>query len=678
MNLMPGKIVLSKVLLKEDKINDKLIIFRTARSIEVLKLLFMKNQLQYLKNLCKLLLAVFFLFFLLRIIFLIFHFKSFMIDGFSDALWIFLGGMRFDISSILTINALLILLFLLPVPFRHNRIYQIVLKIVFIVFNSIGFLIYCLDIEYFDLYQRRLDYPSLTEALLKFSFSDIGYFLINHWAGLLIWFILLYFLLRFSRKISFSAFKINNPIGYFGIQILIFLIIMGLTLIGVRGGIQLKPIDIIMAGKYTTTQNFSLVTNNPFVFIKTMDKKKVKFTEPIKNERNFDPVIVFQNQPGSFTGENVIILILESYSKEFTGALNPTLRNHPEYLSYTPFLDSLIQKSLVCTDAYANDESSLRSLPNILSGIPSLMKDDYVSSIYTQNTINSIATKLGEKGYKCLFFHGGKNGTMNFDSYVYSVGFDEYYGLNEYPDNGDYDGKWGIFDEDYLGFFAKEVNKTFLGVFFSLSSHDPYKIPDQHKGKFPDGKLPIHKSAAYVDYSLKIFFNQIKKEAWYQNTLFVITADHGPRAVERYLPYYKNSMGENAIPIIYFKPDNSLAGKYPDESQQTDIFPTVMDLLNYEGKIFAYGQSIANRDSVFNSFSLFRNDGDIIFKDKFAIVYKNDKVKAVYDINNDSLCKTNLVNTGILDSISQDELGRAIINHYKKALVENKLTVQEN
>ena len=94
---------------------------------------------------------------------------------------------------------------------------------------------------------------------------------------------------------------------------------------------------------------------------------------------------------------------------------------------------------------------------------------------------------------------------MRFDAFAYKVGFQKYYGKDEYNNNDDYDGQWGIFDEPFLDYFGKETSKLkepFLSSVFTLSSHHPFTIPKKHKGEFPKGPSPFHETIGYVDYSL--------------------------------------------------------------------------------------------------------------------------------------------------------------------------------
>ena len=199
------------------------------------------------------------------------------------------------------------------------------------------------------------------------------------------------------------------------------------------------------------------------------------------------------------------------------------------------------------------------------------------------------------------FFHGGHNGTMGFDNFSKIGGYQNYYGSNEYKGKAqDDDGHWGIYDDSFLAFMSDKIDEMkppFHAAFFSLSSHDPYTLPAKFKGKFPKEKEVYKESVRYADYSLSQFFKTASTKKWFKNTLFIIVADHtGPSNGD----YYTNAVGQLAIPIIYYAPSLNLVGNYRGITQQTDILPTTLSMLNYSGSFSAFGKSIIKDSTSFN------------------------------------------------------------------------------
>ena len=150
-------------------------------------------------------------------------------------------------------------------------------------------------------------------------------------------------------------------------------------------------------------------------------------------------------------GKNIVIIIVESLSAEFTGIGNP---GH----GYTPFLDSLAEKGLYFKNRFANGRRSIDAPPSILAGLPHLRDETFFCAEF--KTLHGLGTVLKSHGYNTSFFHGGKNGTMFFDVFSRRMGFDDYYGLNEYPNPQDSDGIWGIYDESVSAIFRPASSRA--------------------------------------------------------------------------------------------------------------------------------------------------------------------------------------------------------------------------
>ena len=291
---------------------------------------------------------------------------------------------------------------------------------------------------------------------------------------------------------------------------------------------------------------------------------------------------------------NVVIFILESFGKEYSGVFNRNTKIK-NFVSYTPFFDSLATKSLIATNAFANGRQSIHGMSSVLAGIPSL-KDAFTSSPYSNQKIQSIVSISNEMGYDTSFFHGAPNGSMGFLGFGNILGFKHYYGKTEYNNDADFDGIWGIWDEPFFQYFAQTLNQKkqpFMATLFSVSSHHPFKIPEKYNGKFKKGPLEIHIPIQYTDYSLKKFFETSKKMPWYNNTIFVLVADH---TNQTYYPEYEKAMNRFAIPILFYSPNPkyNLKGEITEPAQQMDIYPTLADLMGYNKKIRSWGRSLVS------------------------------------------------------------------------------------
>jgi phosphoglycerol transferase MdoB-like AlkP superfamily enzyme len=385
---------------------------------------------------------------------------------------------------------------------------------------------------------------------------------------------------------------------------------------------------------------------------------------------------VHQANTTGFRPYNVMIIILESISREHIGSLNRSLENG-RYQGFTPFLDSLIRHGMYF-DAFANGKTSIQGIPAVLSGIPSLMNESFIQSPYAAGKFTSVAGLLKPKGYTTAFFHGGTNGTMGFDTYTKLVGFDRYFGRSEYNNERDYDGKWGIRDEAFFQYTAKTISgfkQPFVAAFFSLSSHHPYHVPAKYVNIFRTGKLPIQQSVMYADYSLGEFFHTAQHMPWFRNTLFVITADH---TSEGYYPYYQSDVGQYAIPLLFYKPGSDLRGKSEVIAQQTDVMPTVLNYLGYDKNYLAFGSDLLDSTSHSARFSIHFISGLYgLMKDGYYLEFNGAKSTALFNLVKDPLQTSNLVGREKEVQDRMEVFIKAYIQQYNNRLIENRLLIDE-
>lgn len=263
---------------------------------------------------------------------------------------------------------------------------------------------------------------------------------------------------------------------------------------------------------------------------------------------------------------------------------------------------------------------------------------------------------------------------MGFDAFCRSAGFDAYYGKNEYPNQADFDGHWGIWDEPYLQYIAQTLNslpKPFMSAVFTLSSHHPYKVPEKYKNKFRKGPLEIQQTIMYSDYALQKFFETASTMPWFNNTIFVITADH---TSEAWQPFYKNRVGQYFVPIFFYESGSNKNGHKEIIAQQTDIMPTILDMLHYPKPFIAFGGSLLRDNEPRFSLSYLNGNYQLIkdmnaWQTDFKISY------SLYNFEKDSLLNNNLYSPNNNIANENDKLLKAIIQQYNNRLIENKLQI---
>lgn len=608
----------------------------------------------------------------IRTLFLLFNLEYFSDLGFKNLFLSFVYGLRFDISILIIINIPVIALHFFPFPFFYSSLYQKFVKAIFLLINIPCLLLNCIDFAYFKFTFRRTTYDVL--GILKGGgdfLNTLPVMVKDFWYILVIWIALCFLLIKFYSVISRNHFPRHRFQSGFGVQqVVLHFIFLVLIVIGFRGGIQLKPLNIISAGQFGSPKAAPLVLNTPFTVIKTIGEKELtdlKYFSPEEASRIFSPLHQY-NTGKPFTPLNVVVIILESFSKEYTGA------NHAAP-SYTPFLDSLSSRSLYFPDAYANGKRSIDGIPAVIASIPSLSQEAFITSPYSTNTFDNLASLLRKKNYSTAFFHGGNNGTMGFDHFTRNAGFEKYYGRKEYNNDGDYDGTWGIYDEEFLQFTAQKISEMKAPIFasvFTLSSHHPYSIPKKYEGKFPKGTLPIHESIGYTDYSLKKFFETAQRMPWFDNTLFVITADH--TALSSY-PFFHTWAGMFAVPALYYYPKGLPAATESVTTQQCDIVPSVLHYLNFDEPFIALGNSVF--DSTASHFAVtLQNNFYQVIENGYSLLADTSQIIGLYYFKSDSLFREDLSKKNIPIQQSMERKLHAYIQQFNDRMIHNKLKAE--
>ena len=612
-----------------------------------------------------------------RLLFLIFNYTYFSAAGLYILLKCFFFGLRYDITIIVITNILFIALHLLPFQFFYKKKYQNILLALYLLVNIPLIFLNCIDFGLFSFTGKRSG--SEIFSILSFGNDFINTapnMVLDFWYLLIVFFVLVFILKKKYPRIQPEPVR-RRPLNNLSLKkiiktTLLLIFFTGLTIIGFRGGVQYKPLNILSASRYSTGRTTALILNTPFTVIKTFGKKTLEEVRWMTDEQalKISPVIHFPESKEKFNPKNVVVIILEGFGKEYIGSLN-------SYEGYTPFLDSLVAHSYVCTNAYANGKRSIEGIPAIISGFPALMSDPFISSAYSGNTVTSISSLLKSKNYTTEFFHGGTNGTMGFDNFSKLSGFDHYFGRTEYNDDNDFDGSWGIYDEPFLQRTASELNKMkapFFAAIFTISSHHPYSIPEKFSGRFPKGTLPIHQSIRYADYSLQQFFESASHMPFFRNTLFVITADHTALTEHR---FYMNRIGLFSIPILYYSPDDSLlTGKHNRTTQQIDILPSIMDYLNYESPYFAFGKSVFNNSE--DAFSInYIDENYQLINEKYSFMMDTIAGNSLYNYSVDSLLKINLSGLDTVTEKLMTEKLKGFVQNYNRIMIRNEMKYVE-
>ena len=603
----------------------------------------------------------FFFYQIARLLFWFFNKNLIPVDSVSEYLNLAYHGIAFDTTAILYVNSLFILLSIIPIVINTKKVYQKFLFYLYFITNGISYGMNFGDFVYFKFSQARLTTAAMNVAQHESNVGKVFLLSIVEHPFVIVWFVILMALWIFLyKKVRVQLKKPVKLIPYFIFSILTLFLTALLVVGGIRGDFKhsTRPINLVDANRHVTKPaQANVVLNSVFSFFRTMNTnnfQEVHFVDDKFINENIHPYKLYTREEVE-PKPNVVIFILESFGKEYSGAFNKDAKIK-DFVSYTPFFDSLATKSLIATNAFANGRQSIHGMSSILAGIPTL-KDAFTSSPYSNQKIQSIVSVSNDMGYDTSFFHGAPNGSMGFLGFGNILGFKHYYGKTEYNNDADFDGIWGIWDEPFFQYFAKTLNQKkspFMATMFSVSSHHPFKVPEKYQGKFKKGPLEIHEPIGYTDYALKQFFKTAEKMPWFDNTIFVLVADHTNQV--GYAEYEK-SMNRFAVPILFYSPNPKfqLQGEITEPAQQMDIYPTLADLMGYNKKIRSWGRSLVTNNKedymIINSDSI--NEQFMI--GNYIYLFNGKEVTGIYTIEDKGLEKN------LLNRIKNPEIEKGIL-----------------
>ena len=645
--------------------------------------------------LCNLVIA-YILYFLARVIYLLENYSYFGQGlSFSHLIEMLGGGLVFDTSAILVTNIPYIVLMLLPWHRKENNTYQQACKWVFIIINGLALAINLCDSVYFRYTMRRTTTTVFSEFSNEGNLGSI--FLtetLHHWYLVIAFVLLIWGMWKLYVKTGLE-WKRLRPWSYALTVFLSLAAFVPFVVAGIRGGFTtaVRPITISNANQYANRPiEAALVLNTPFSIYRTIGKAVFTVPDYYQNEQEmeviFSPVhnlsdsILCRNSGDSlFSRKNVVILIVESFGREYIGALNKTLENG-QYRGYTPYVDSLIAKSITFSHSYCNGRKSIDGMPSILSSIPMFVEPFFLTPA-SMNHVSGIASILAAEGYQTAFFHGAQRGSMGFQAFSRATGFQDYYGREDYDadtrfgGDEDFDGMWAIWDEPFLQYYAtkmSEMKEPFMTAVFTASSHHPYAIPEKYQSRYPEEGIVIHKCIRYTDMAIGKFFEKASREPWFNNTIFVLTSDHTNLSDHA---FYETDLGGFCSPIIIYEPGN--ADRNPmilDKiAQQIDILPTVLGMLHYQKPFFAFGIDVLNTPAEDTWAVNYLNGIYQYVKYGHVLQFDGRQTKAVYALS-DSLMKQNLIGKIPQQPQMEREL-KAIIQQYMTRMTQDKLSVNK-
>ena len=607
--------------------------------------------------------------------------------GLSHLLNMLFGGLVFDTSAILYTNALWVVMVLFPLHLKERPAYHRVCRWMFVIINTLALVVNLADAVYFQYTLRR----TTTTVFDEFSNENNlgGIFateMLNHWYFFVLVAVVVCGMWRCYQTPPLHYQQLSWK-TYTPAMLASLLAFTPFCIAGMRGGWTraVRPITISNANNYCDhPSEVALVLNTPFALIRTIGKNVYEVPHYFATEEELTAVFNPVHQPRPthpFVKKNVVVIIIESFGREYIGAYNKHISG---YKGFTPFTDSLIANgALTYTHSYCNGRKSIDGMPSILSGIPMFVEPFFLSP-YSTNAVSGLADCLNQKGYESAFFHGAKRASMGFMAFAHATKFKQYYGREDFVadphtrGDKDFDGFWGISDEPFMQYFCQkmtEMKQPFMTALFTLSSHHPFQVPEPYRDVFKEENpdMPIYKVIRYTDMALQHFFATASRQPWFQNTIFAITSDHTNMPA---IDEYRTDIGGFQSPVIFYDPSGEMGSGMVDAiAQQTDIMPTILNHLGYDKPYLAFGKDLFSTPADSTWAVNYLNGIYQYVKHGHVLQFNGAKTTAVYALN-DRLMQKNVIGKVPQQQQMEQEL-KAIIQQYMQRMTENRLSLQQ-
>jgi phosphoglycerol transferase MdoB-like AlkP superfamily enzyme len=559
--------------------------------------------------------------------------------GGGEIMAVFYHALRLDTATICYLMIFPLLLFSVQLFFNH-KVISIILRVLVVVELLFASIITLAETGIYGEWLCKLNYKALfylRHPAEIFSTASTAFVIIAFFAIALL---TASFYILYVKKVLRPEIVALRKSYFLSIPTVI--ILPALCVMGMRGGLNAIPISQSSA-YFSQHKILNDVAINPLwnIFYNVLnfgslnDKTAYHFmdgqeAEQIVNELNAmekDTLVSVLKRDNI----NVVMILLESWTADAIESLTGTQ-------DVTPNFHALEKEGLLFTRFYSNGHRSQQAISSLLSSFPPVPHYDISANHEKYSHLPVFPAILQEHQYNTSFYFGGNLDYGNIRSFLFHARFGKIVEEKNLR-NASPRGKLGIHDQYMFLHHADELNKEkepFFSVLFTVSSHSPYDQPKEIEPlQWNTKELTYLNSVKYTDHWLGVYFEKVKKQPWYDNTLFIVVADHShPSHLGR--DYYSKEYQH--IPMLWL--GNVLKEEYIGQkcdvvSSHIDIAPTLLHQLGYQKDDFRWGKDIFN--PYYQHFAYFEvNNGFGIISDSASVIYftidnNNDRTYFVGD-----------------------------------------------
>lgn len=574
-----------------------------------------------------------------RFIFLITYFDEAKNVSCTDLAATFWYGSRLDFSTVGYFLILPAIAIFATTYMKTRFLYHFLNIYTGIVLFAVSFLI-ATDLELYKYWGFRLD----ATPLIYFKtpgemLASVSWLTIVKQIGIAILFFLIFGFLYL--KCIAKPIKNAKRAGWKNYPV--FLLLIAGLIVPIRGGFDVSPVNISAVyfhnNSFVNHASVNLVWN-VFFSLTEFDKLNTTYSyfdnaeaqqifDSLYQEKRTDTKKILKTDK-----PNIIIIILES----FTGNVIKEISGRE---GITPNFSALTKEGIFFPRMYASGSRSHEGIAAILSGYPAQTNTGIVLHPKKSQKLGFISKVLKRRGYTSAFYYGGDLNFANLKSYFINGELDKVITKHDFSDSLD-NSKWGVHDHYVFARFLTDINKSkkpFFYTLFTLSSHAPFRVPMETVIEGEDADTRFFNSVFYTDQCLGDFIQQAKQSDWWNNTLLILTADHGSRRPGN-IQYH--SPQKFTIPMLWL--GGALAVKdtvINSFASQTDVPATLFSQLpvDYPKEKFRFSRNILADSTSGFSFYVF-NDGFGFLSEDVTLVY--DNVAEKYIINKGKTTETDL------------------------------------
>ncbi len=597
-----------------------------------------------------------------------------------------LRGTVFDIVAIAYINSLFVLMRFLPFDFVMRRWWQRLTMVIYGITNSLILMVNMGDIAFFRFNNGHMQLDSFLSMFDPEMIATMFIYIGAYWWAYVGIVCIIALMLWLATRVQITG-MVKGVWRRVGLLVVAIIVVFA----GMRGcRLTGRAIGIEAAGAMAKQpQEINVLLNTPFCILRSSnyskgmqtkvyysDEELASLRSSLHNTETTDTLAPLQQ---AVKGKNLMLIVLEGGGQIWFDSISVV--SNGQYAGTMPFLNSIACKSLALTASHCTGGRTVEGLASIIGGVPTFGHQNWMATKYAALKVDAPARLLSDAGYETIFYIGAKGEAFSLGPLARAMGFGQIHDRFsiDYPEEGNLNG-WGYGDHAMGRYIAENLStqkQPFFATWLTIDLHSPFHVPAGWTDPdYPEVESKMLRCAQYTDYALRGFFETASMQPWFDNTVFIITSDHGFRDFPE--PELNGDFVYSHVPFLIYTPDGSIpAEKRGDRAMaQFDIPPTLLWLAGYDKPYVGVGTNYFD-DSKPHYGLTQRWGGWSIFSPRYMVrlPISGDRIEAVYDVENDPQLTASLAEYDKAEVDSMYTWFKAFMQDYTSRANSGRLTI---